>query len=123
MQTHRKYVAMETQLFAMGREAFQTYLDILEWSSHKDILHKEDSLANEVQALFGAAYRASVAEQLVGQVQEKLGGVRHSVWTNLMCTAGECRVSTSPWATTSSTHLNSMGPELLFTNGCYLPPL
>ena len=122
MQTYRKHLAMETQLDAMKREAFQTYQDILEWPSHKTYLEEEDRLANEVQSLYQTGYRASVAEELVGGVQEKLGGVRHSVWTNLMCTAGECRVSTSPWATTSSTHL-STGPELLFTNGCCLPPL
>lgn len=114
---------MKPQLDTMGREAFQTHEDILQWSSHRTYLEIEGILANEVQTLFQTAYRASVAKELVGGVQEKLGGIRHSVWTNLMCTAGACRVSTSPWATTSSTHLNGTGPELLFTNGCCLPPL
>ena len=116
---------MEAQLVTMGREAYQTYEDILQWTSHKKYLDSEERLAGEVQELFEAAYHAHVAQELVGGVQERLDGMRSSLWTSVMCTAGQCRVSTSPRATsnvhltveapwaTSNVHLTGEAPELL----------
>lgn len=95
---------MEPELVAMGREAFQMYQDVLRWSSHKEYLDTEAEIAGKVQALFDTTYKETVAKELVGVVQKKMGGVRHSVWTNVMCSAGECRVSTSPRATTDTVH-------------------
>ena len=103
-QCTREHTVMQSQLEAMGREAFQLYEDILGWSTHSKYLEREASIAGKVQTLFVTTYRETVAKELVGVVQKKIGRVQHSVWTNVMCSAGECRVSTSPRATTDSVH-------------------
>ena len=100
-QTRLNRTAMIAPLKQMQREAYQAEQNIRNWQpSHRNYVKKENMLAGEVQTLFANTYREEVAPALVAVVQGEMGGLLQSVWTNVMCSVGECRVSTSPGATT-----------------------